>query len=280
MTTAMTRAAPERRRFTVDDCRAMVKAGILAPEEKVELRNGEIFVCRASAQDRTIADHDAGPAAGATPPEDVVFAEASVDTIQRREGIGKLGNLPGAEYAPRRFTVEEYYAMAEAGILAPDERVELQEGEIVAMPPMGDWHAACTADFAELFEESVGRRASKRVQTPLRLNDGYVPEPDLMLLRRRADSYRAGTPRPDDVLLLVEVADSTVESDRQRKLSAYARAGIQEVWLAVRSTHSVEVYAEPVDGVYARVDTVGVGGSVTPTAFPDIVIPVSAVMYE
>ena len=180
----------------------------------------------------------------------------------------------------RRFTVEEYYAMAEAGILAPDERVELQDGEIVIMPPMGDWHAACTADFTEQLEEAVGRRASKRVQMPLRLNDEYVPEPDVMLLRRREDSYRSGTPRPKDVLLLIEVADSTLESDRQRKLSAYARAGIPEFWLAIRATQNVEVYAEPVDGVYTRAETVGMDGSLTPTAFPDIAIPVSAVMYE
>jgi Uma2 family endonuclease len=180
----------------------------------------------------------------------------------------------------RRFTVGEYYKMAEVGILGPDERVELQDGEIVIMPPMGDWHAACTADFAELLEETVGRRASKRVQTPLRLNDTYAPEPDLMLLRRRADSYRSGTPRPEDVLLLIEVADTTIGPDRRCKITAYARAGIPELWLAVRAAQNVEVHSEPVEGVYTRVEIVGMDSSLTPAAFPDITIPVIAVMYE
>ena len=149
----------------------------------------------------------------------------------------------------RRFTVDEYYKMAEAGILAPDERVELLDGEIITMPPMGDWHAGCITDFDELLQESVGRRATKRIQMPLRLSDNYAPEPDLMLLRRRADAYKSGTPRPDDVLLVIEVGDSTADDDRRRKLPAYARFGVPEVWLAVREKHHVEVHAEPVDGV-------------------------------
>ncbi len=223
-------AAGARRRFSVDDCRAMVKAGILSPDERIELRDGQPF--------------------------------------RKDKGLR------------RRFSVDEYYAMAQAGILAPDERVELLAGEIITMAPIGAWHAACVADFDELLQESVGRRANKQVQSPLRLTDEYVPEPDLMLLRRRADSYRTSTPRPADVLLLIEVADSTISTDRQRKLSAYARAGIPEVWLANRTARNVEVHAEPVNGVYTRVAIVGSDGSLTPQVFPDVIIPVSAVMPD
>ncbi len=223
-------AAGGGRRFTEKERQAMTKAGILARNGGVELRDGELF---------------------------------------RRQDGTRL-----------RFTADEYYKLAEVGILAPDERVELLAGEIIPMAPMGDWHAACIGDLDELLQESVGRRATKRVQTPLRLSDEYAPEPDLMVLRRSGDSYRSGTPRPEDVLLLIEVSDSSADDDRRGKLPAYARFGIPEVWLAVRAEHRVEVHAEPVDGVHTRVDIVSINGTLTPSAFPDVAIPVSAVISE
>lgn len=213
---------------------------------------------------------------------DEYFAMGEAGILTRGDGIELLDGELFCKYdsSRRRFTVEEYYKMAEVGILAPDERVELLDGEIITMPPIGDWHAACVADFDELLQETVGRRASKRTQSPLRLSDYYVPEPDFMLLRRRSDSYRPGTPRPGDVLLVIEVADSTEDYDRRHKLPAYARFGVPEVWLAVREDHQVEVHSAPVDGVYTRVETVGMDGVLTPTAFPGIAIPVSEVISE
>ncbi len=278
MTTAVTRATPERRRFTVDDCRAMVKAGILAPEEKVELRNGEIFVCRASAQYRTIADHDAGPAAGATSADDVVLA--SVDTWQGGEVIGKLGKALGAEYAPRRFTVEEYYAMVEAGILAPDERVELLAGEIIKMAPIGSRHAYSVTRFTEVFFEQLGRRVTIRVQNPVRIATGNEPEPDIAILRRKDDGYAYEHPGAEDVILLVEVADSSVEFDRRHKLPVYAMHGIPEVWLGDINTRIVEVYDEPIAGGYARMKVYGSDDSLVSETFTGLLIPVSEVMPE
>ena len=213
---------------------------------------------------------------------DEYFAMGEAGILTRGDGIELLDGELFCKYdgRRRRFTVEEYYKMAEVGILAPDERVELLDGEIITMPPMGDWHAACITDFDELLQESIGRRATKRIQMPLWLSDNYAPEPDLMLLRRRSDSYRSGTPRPGDVLLVIEVADSTADYDRRHKLPAYARFGVPEVWLAVREEHHVEVHAEPVDGIYTRVETVGMEGVLTPTAFQDVVIPVSDVISE
>ena len=213
---------------------------------------------------------------------DEYLAMGEAGILTRGDGIELLDGQLFCKYdgSRRRFTVAEYYKLAEAGILAPDERVELLAGEIITMPPMGDWHAGCIIGFDELLQESVGRRATKCVQTPLRLSDEYAPLPDLMLLRRRTDTYKSGTPRPDDVLLLIEVADSTADHDRRYKLPAYARFGIPEVWLAVREGHHVEVHAEPVDGVYTRVETIGMGGVLTPTVFPDVAIAVSDVISE
>lgn len=178
----------------------------------------------------------------------------------------------------RRFTVDEYYAMAEAGILSPDERVELLAGEIIEMAAMGSRHAACVAGFEELLHETLGRRASIRVQTPLRLSGEYEPEPDIAVLRRRDDFYAAGHPGPADALLVIEVSDSTLGSDRRRKLPIYATYGIPEVWLADLTMRRVEAHAEPYAGGYARVAVIGVGGSLAPAAFPDIAIPVAAAM--
>ena len=213
---------------------------------------------------------------------DEYFAMGEAGILERGDGIELLDGQLFCRYdgTRRRFTVDEYYKMAEVGIFAPDERVELWQGEIITMPPMGDWHAGCIEGFDELLQESVGRRANKRVQTPLRLSEDYAPEPDLMLLRRRDDWYKSGTPRPEDVLLLIEIADSTAGDDRRRKLPDYARFGIPEVWLAVRGAHHVEVHADPVDGVYTRVEIVGMDGTLTPTAFPDVAIPVSDVLSE
>ena len=180
--------------------------------------------------------------------------------------------------APRRFNVDEYYALAEAGILHPEERVELLDGEIIKMSPMHSPHAACIRLFEEMLHESVGRRATLCGQMPVRLNDSYSPEPDYMLLRRRADAYSQGHPTPDDVLLLIEVADSSIRTDRRRKIPIYGSAGIPEVWLADLTRRQVEVHDQPTETGYARMRTIGSDGSLTPTAFPDLAIPVSAIL--
>ena len=182
--------------------------------------------------------------------------------------------------ARRRFTVDEYYALAAAGILSPEERVELLDGEIITMAPMHSPPAACITDFDELLREALGRRVTVRVQCPVRLNSGYEPEPDLAVLRRRADSYSQSHPVPDDVLLLIEVSDSSVRDDRRRKIPIYAQCGIPEVWLADLIRRQVDVYDQPTASGYARMRTIGADGSLTPASFSDIVIPVAEVMPD
>ena len=188
--------------------------------------------------------------------------------------------VPRIASAPtrRRFTVDEYYAMAEAGILTEKDRVELLDGEVIAMPPIGDWHAGHVDQLNELLMPPMLGRANVRIQGPLRLSDVSEPEPDVMLLKRRDDFYKGRLPRPEDVLLLIEVADTSVEYDRGAKLSAYARAGIQEVWIVIRGERRIYAYTGPGADGYANVRRVGRGESTAPMAFPDVVLEVGKVV--
>ena len=131
----------------------------------------------------------------------------------------------------RAFSVDEYHAMVEAGILTKHDRVELLDGEIIAMVPIGSGHASCVMRLSELLSEAVGKRAIVSVQSPVRLDEASEPQPDLMLLKRRDDFYAAAHPTPADVLLLIEVSDTTVAFDKNVKLSLYARSMIPEVWI-------------------------------------------------
>ena len=188
---------------------------------------------------------------------------------------------PSRPAAPnrRRFTVAEYYAMAEAGILAPDERVELLDGDVIAMPPIRDWHASNVAHIIAMFPSTIlAERAILQVQNPVRLDDGSEPQPDAMLLRWRDDFYRNGHPGPADVLLLIEVSDTTLDYDRNEKLPRYARAGIPEVWIANRRDRRIEAYTDPVGDEYTGVRYVGPGESIAPQAFPDIVLEVDRII--
>ena len=182
--------------------------------------------------------------------------------------------------ARRRFTVAEYYAMADAGILSEDDRVELLDGDLVVKPPIGNWHGGSVKLFANTFPPVLQGRAIVAVQDPVTLDEHSEPQPDVMLLQCRDDFYRNGHPGPGDVLLLIEVADSSVEFDRTVKLAAYARAGIPEVWIAARPERRIEVYTDPDAGSYATVRYHGPGETVAPQAFPDIVLLVDQIIGE
>jgi len=171
----------------------------------------------------------------------------------------------------RRFTVDEYHRMAEAGILHEDDRVELIEGEILEMAPIGGRHAACVNDSAKLFILRVGDRAVVSIQNPVRLTSGSEPEPDLMLLRPPSDRYRERLPDAADVLLVIEVSDTTLPYDRGTKLPLYAAAGIPEVWIFDLERRRVLVHRHP-DGDLYREALVIDTGTITPLAFPDLTI--------
>ena len=161
-----------------------------------------------------------------------------------------------AAEGPRRhrLTVAEYYRMGEAGILAPDARVELIDGEIIDMAPPGHRHAGTVDQLALALSSAVNGRAHVRVQNPLRLDDHSEPQPDVSVLRRRPDFYKSGHPRPVDALLVVEVADTSLRYDRDDKIPLYARHGIPEVWLVDLKTKRFVRYRNPQQGAYASVD--------------------------
>ena len=175
----------------------------------------------------------------------------------------------------RRFNVDEYYAMAEAGILDRGERVELIDGEIITMSPIGSEHAASVDVGTHFLIPAVRDRAIVRVRGHVRLDDYNQPEPDLILLKWHDDFYRHQAPGPDDVLLIVEVSDTTLSHDRNIKLPLYARFGIPEVWIANIPARVVEVYRDPVDGEYTDSRVYRPGEMVSPLAFEDVEVSVS-----
>ncbi len=152
-----------------------------------------------------------------------------------------------------RLSVADYHRMGETGILGPELRTELIDGEIIEMPPIGHPHAGTVKLLANLLKETVGSAAVLAVQDPVWLNDHSEPLPDIALLRPRSDYYRRGHPGPDDVLLLIEVADSSLRYDREVKIPRYARAGIPEVWLVDLGGSALSIYRKPGASGYAQV---------------------------
>lgn len=152
----------------------------------------------------------------------------------------------------RRFTVDEYYRMAEAGVLAPDDRVELLDGRIYVMSPIGSEHAACVRRLDRFFQRRVGPHALVSVQSPVRLDEASEPEPDVALLTPRDDDYATRHPHPEDVLLLIEVADTSLAFDREVKRPLYAQAGIPEFWIVNLNEDRIEAHRSPHDREYAE----------------------------
>jgi Uma2 family endonuclease len=155
-----------------------------------------------------------------------------------------------------RLTSADYHRMGEIGILGPELRTELIDGEIIEMPPIGHPHAGTLDLIADRLGDAVGRRALLRVQGPIRLDDYSEPLPDLALLRPRPDYYRNAHPVPNDVLLLIEVADSSLAYDRDVKLPRYALAGIPEVWLVDLRGRRLLIHRRPEAGRWGEKETV------------------------
>jgi len=155
----------------------------------------------------------------------------------------------------RRFSADEYEQMIAVGILAEDERVELIEGTIYPMSPIGSWHAACVKRLVRLFIERLGRSAIVGAQDPIRLSDESEPQPDITVLRPREDFYAGALPCSEDVLLVVEVAEASLFFDWTVKLPLYANAGIPEVWLVDLKHKVIERHTRPLHGRYAEAAT-------------------------
>ncbi len=169
---------------------------------------------------------------------------------------------------PRRFTVDEYYRMAETGILTQDDRVELLGGEIVEMTPIGPTHAGCVDQLNAMFQARLPPSACVRIQNPVRLDQHWEPQPDVAILRPRPAGYRDRHPGPTDVLLIVEVADASLLRDRKIKVPKYAAFGIAESWIVDLVARRVEVFRRPSASGYRTVRRAGLRATVSPMAFP------------
>jgi Uma2 family endonuclease len=161
--------------------------------------------------------------------------------------------------ARRKIDVDAYHRMAEAGILAPDERVELIDGEILQMVPIGSEHGSVTSSLVQRFVLALRERAFVTGSMPLRLDALNEPEPDVLVLRPRSDRYRDALPGPADVLLVVEVAKSSLDYDRRVKAPLYAAAGVAELWIVDLVNRRIEVHREPGADGYGRIDAHATG---------------------
>lgn len=178
---------------------------------------------------------------------------------------------------PWHFSAEDYYRMAEVGLLRPDERTELFEGQILAMSPPSSLHASVVKRLAALFTRLCGEAALVSVQDPIQLGDTH-PEPDVALLRPRADFYARAHPHPPDVLLVVEVAIATLEFDRGAKRAKYAEYGIPEVWIVAPEEGWVEVHRRPDVDRYAAVARHVRGQALAVEALPGVALTVADVL--
>ncbi len=175
----------------------------------------------------------------------------------------------------RRFSVDEYYKLAEAGILTEDDRVELIEGDLIETTPIGVRHAATVDVTADVLRSRLANRARVRVQNPVRLTADTEPQPDLTVCETR--EYFHSHPTPADIFLIVEIADSRVERERA-KILVYARAGIREVWLVDLTTSTIEVHRGPAADGYRTMHRVHRDDILTIEAFPDVTFAASGIL--
>ena len=174
------------------------------------------------------------------------------------------------EMIRHRFSVEQYHRMIDAGIFAPDDRLELIHGELIKMSPINRRHAACCACISYLLER-LGRRAMKRIQDPITLTDSE-PQPDVAIVRWRDDFYLAGHPTPPDIYWVIEVADTNIAYDREVKVPLYMQAGIPEVWLVNLDADCLEVYRQQGQQMLRR------GQTITPLYFPELAFRVDELL--
>jgi Uma2 family endonuclease len=171
-----------------------------------------------------------------------------------------------------RFTVKDYHRMAEADIFEPDDRVELVDGKVFELAPIGSRHAACVKGLAHLWWSHVGERAIVSVQDPIQVGEMNEPQPDVAILRLRTDRYVNHHPAPPDIYLVIEVAETSLRHDLDLKTPLYLAGGVAEVWVVDLVAELIHVTTP------AGTRTVGVGGSLAPAAFPDLVLEVAAIL--
>jgi Uma2 family endonuclease len=188
-----------------------------------------------------------------------------------------MGTLMESWPQRHRITADEYHRMAEVGLLAPDARVELIEGEIIDMAPIGKDHMSVVDQLNRLFIRAVGDDAIVRIQGSVRLSKMSEPEPDLVLLKPRADFYRGELASAADTLLVIEVSESSLRYDRDVKVPFYARHGVPEVWIVDLPNNQLLVYGSPNEGLYTRQTSVARPEILPVAALPGIAVDLSSV---
>jgi Uma2 family endonuclease len=178
----------------------------------------------------------------------------------------------------KKFTVGQYHQMIESGILTDRDRVELLQGEIIEMSPIGRQHAACVDRLTELLIGELRGKAIIRVQNPIQLSNKSEPQPDFSILQRRPDFYAEDHPQPSDIFALIEVSDSTIEFDRTVKIPLYAQNNIVEVWIVDLNAEVVQVYRDPSEVGYQQLQTFRRGQAIAFQAFRDIQLTVDQLL--
>ena len=187
-----------------------------------------------------------------------------------------------AVYAPaqKQITIDLYQQMGEKGLLTPEDRVQLIEGEILEMPPIGPRHGSVTGRLARWLYRAVGDAAIVRLGNPVNLGKYSQPQPDAMLLKPRADDYFTSHPAPEDVLLLVEVSDSTIDFDQGRKRELYARFAVQEYWVIDVNSRCIDAYSDPTGGEFRTALTYRLQDTIGPRALPQVSIAVKELFVQ
>jgi Uma2 family endonuclease len=182
------------------------------------------------------------------------------------------------EVQRKRFTVDEYHRMGEIGVLSDDDFVELIEGEIVMMPPIGNRHLGCVNAASTLLTIALAGRAVVSGQNPLQLSGLSEPQPDIVILKPRKDFYRSKRPEATDSLLVIEVAETSIKYDRDVKLGLYARAGVPEVWIENLEDNLLLVYRNVSEAGYKTQLSLPRSATVSPQTFPDVTFQVEELL--
>lgn len=187
---------------------------------------------------------------------------------------------PVARFERFRLSRDRYHQMIESGIFGEDERIELIEGGLVTMSPIGAEHSGIVDQLSEILVNQLARRAVVKVQGPIQLDDHSEPEPDVVLSKPRRDYYKRSLPQPADVLLVIEVADSSLAYDRTVKMPLYAQAGIAEAWIVNLIDRWIEVYRDPSSAGYTTMLKILPGRTIAPQAFADVIVVVDDLLSE
>ncbi|OLP18747.1 hypothetical protein BST81_08875 [Leptolyngbya sp. 'hensonii'] len=190
----------------------------------------------------------------------------------------QLSSSRDSAIALRRFSVQEYHQMAAFGILRPDERVELLDGQIIKMAAKGTAHRAAISRIDYLIRERLGDRVLVCLQDPVRLDDYSEPEPDVALLHPNPTYYEDHHPSPSEVFLIIEVSDTTLKFDCETKALAYARSGIVEYWVLDVNGRELHLYRQPSAAGYQSHTILAETLTVAPLAFPDCVMAVQELL--